>query len=95
MACSMVLVFNRASMACSLVKPMSMSYKKNAESQRTMVREKSKHIVKKKKRGILLRWKQVFLTSYELRIFIKLSQLDNVNDPFCMVLPYHLNRATQ
>ena len=83
-------------MACSLVKPMSMSYKKNAGSQRTMVREKSKHIVKKKKkkRGILLRWRQVLLTSYELRIFIKLSQLDNMNDPFCMVLPYHLNRAT-
>lgn len=37
-------------MACSLVKPMSMSYKKNAGSQRTMVREKSKHIVKKKKK---------------------------------------------
>ena len=79
-------------MACSLVKPMSMSYKKNAESQRTMVREKSKHI---KRRGILLRWKQVFLTSYELRIFIKLSQLDNMNDTFCMVLPYHLNIGTQ
>lgn len=66
-ACSMVLVFNKASIACSLVKPMSMSYKKNVGPQNHSKRENQMHF---KKKETLSRSKQVFLSSRELRIFI-------------------------
>jgi hypothetical protein len=40
-ACSIVLVFNSASMACSLVKPMSMSYIKNKTNKTKKPRAQS------------------------------------------------------
>jgi hypothetical protein len=55
-ACSMVLVFNRASMACSLVKPMSMSYKKNAKVQHHINRNQ----INFKKKGAFSRYKLKF-----------------------------------